>query len=226
MGPRVKFVFSLLSLALLTTAFVPALHADTIFSNINGGACADPAACGLPISGANTGNEASAVAFTPSANYTLTGAAAVLDNAFDNTTVNFLIYSDSSSLPGASLGELGSATLAASAEGTFTVNASTPISLDAGTQYWLVLTAGDNLTEVLWEQDALIGEPWAETADGNDPSDWTTTGVPANAQFAIYGTPTGTTPPAATPEPASAWLLFTAFGLGGLMCSKRLSVAR
>jgi hypothetical protein len=54
---------------------------------------------------------AQAVAFTPSANYTVTSASAVLDNTFNNTTVNFFIYSNPGSFPDASLGELGSATV-------------------------------------------------------------------------------------------------------------------
>lgn len=225
MGPRVKFVFSLLSLALLTAAFVPALHADTIVGNINGGTCGDPTVCGLPISGATTGNWSSAVAFTPSANYTLTGAAAVLFNALNDTTVDFSIYSSSGNLPDASLGEFGSATLLAGQEGTFTASATTSISLLAGTQYWMVLSGGDDLTEVLWEQNAFFPEPWADSTDAIDRTQWMTTVLPAYAQFSVFGTPTGTTPPAATPEPASALLLVTAAGLGWLIYNKRLKLS-
>jgi hypothetical protein len=222
MRSQVNSFLQIASLALLAVASAPALRADTIFSNIDGGICSDPQTCGLPIAGSNTGNLGQAVAFTPSANYTVTSASAVLDNTFNNTTVNFFIYSNSGSFPNASLGELGSATLPAGEEGVFTANASTSITLLAGTQYWLVLTGGDNLTEVLWEQFALIQVPYAYTGDGTDPQDWMTTPIPSvDAQFAIYGTPTVTTPPATTPEPASAWLLLTGFGLGGLMYFRR-----
>ena len=222
MEPRVKAVVSTFALTLLTLAFVPKLHADVIIRNGFGPFCTTPD-CGLPIAGENLGDQSEAVAFTPSANYTVTGAAAELINTFQNTTVNFFIYSNSAGLPGVSLGELGTATLAAGQQGEFSVGATDSISLVANTEYWLVLTPGDNLTAVLWDQGGLISVPY-ETSDSADISGWTSTGFPANSQFEVDGTRTVTT--TATPEPASAWLLLTGFGLGGLMYRRRLNWSR
>jgi hypothetical protein len=124
----VNFLPRLASLALVAVVAVPALHANTIFSDIAGpdiNCAAQSQSCGLPISGANTGNIAEAIAFTPNANFTITSASAVLDNALDNnTSVDFYIYSNApnstfGSLPNAPLGEIGSATLTADQEGIF-----------------------------------------------------------------------------------------------------------
>jgi hypothetical protein len=93
------------------------------------------------------------------------------------------------------LGEFGSATLLKGQEGTFAVTSNTPISLLAGTRYWLVLSRGDDFTEVLWEQNAFFAVPWADSTDAIDPNAWMTTDLEANAQFAVDGTPTAVTPP-------------------------------
>lgn len=235
----VNFLPRLASLALVAVIAVPALHANTIFSDIAGPGinCAPQSqSCGLPISGANTGNIAEAIAFTPNANFTITSASAVLDNALNNnTSVDFYIYSNApnstfGSLPNAPLGEIGSATLAADQEGIFTANATSAISLLAHTQYWLVLTAGDDFSEIFWEDQNIGTFPWAFNEDGNDPGGeaWTSTDSPsAGLKFAIDGTPTvPTPPPAVTPEPASGWLLLTAFALAAPLYFKRTAWSR
>ncbi|MGH9439724.1 MAG: choice-of-anchor R domain-containing protein, partial [Terriglobia bacterium] len=187
-----KLLLPLASLTLLMIGgFAPALRADTeaIFSNV------DTTTCGCGVLIANSYSVAEE--FTPAADDSLTAAEARLNGVLGGGTVNFALYSDSSGLPGASLGQLGSVAVSNTQEGLFTVNAPAPLDLMANIPYWLVLTPGTSSTDVIWEGYASSYVPGASGV-----SAWTKEPALTNLQFRIDGTPV--TP---VPEPASAGLL-------------------
>jgi len=199
---------------------VSAAHADTVYSNMTGFGCG----CGPLIDE----SQSLAGAFTPNANYSLTGAQAQLEGvdlgtpdivvvhsfaALDSDeVVDFALYSDAGGVPGVSLATLGSASFSNSDEGVYSVNdLSNPVELLAGTQYWLVLTPGTAATTVIWEESGSSLHLQAATSDPSGMSGW----LPQNmstAAFEIDGTPVT----ASAPEPATVWLLIGGVGAFGL----------
>lgn len=189
--------------AFLALALVaPALRADpdVVFSNVNATVCH----CGALIGGQSYSYPQSvAEAFTPTADYQLTGAEARLDGYGTGGTVDLAIYSNSSGHPGASLASLGSVSLSAADEGVFSPSGPIPpLALLSGAQYWLVLNPGTAGTLFIWEGAGSSSVPCAGTADTTGASGWVFLG-PENLQFEIDGTPVVS----AVPEPAAVWLL-------------------
>jgi hypothetical protein len=199
---------------------VSAAHADTVYSNMTGFGCA----CGPLIDE----SQSLAGAFTPNANYSLTGAQAQLEGvdlgtpdivvvhsfaALDSDeVVDFALYSDAGGVPGVSLATLGSASFSNSDEGVYSVNdLSNPVELLAGTQYWLVLTPGTAATTVIWEESGWSLHPQAATSDSTGMSGWLPPSM-STAAFEIDGTPVT----ASAPEPATVWLLIGGVGAFGL----------
>lgn len=206
-----RLVQKLLKLALAAGALAPLagvlsprpLHADVIFSNLDG---APDGLSFLQVGGPLDVSEAEA--FIPAENYSMTGAQIVLDAG----AVDLFLYSDNSGAPGSEIEQL--ATNVSGPSGSYaleTANSFTPISLTAGTEYWLVLTPFNSTSSAFWGDNASIYVPWASSTDGG--ATWTSLNF--DAQFEIDGTPL-----ASTPEPSELPLLSIA-AIGLLIAMRR-----
>jgi hypothetical protein len=196
--------------ALLSILFGPMLmRADVVFSNITSPFQNTPAnshgVCGNGVDGCY--NNAFAEEFIPSANYTLTGAQVLVtthedaNGDPDGANFNVSLDSDNSGAPGSPIGQIGSGLTATATASLVTANSiATPITLTAGTPYWLVLT-GEVNTFIIWAGGGSTAPPSATSIDGG--STWPFLGT-ANLEFEIDGTPVVTSP---VPEPASFGLL-------------------
>ena len=182
----------------------PALRADTLFSSLNSTLCG----CG---NGSITQGWALASAFTPTSDYLLTGAAAKLHRTVPGATVDFSIYTNSGTVPGTSLLDIGAAMVTSDMAYSKTVSPS--IELFSGQQYWLVLTQTSSLT-FTWDGSGSASSPFAFLSPG---SSWIYD-APAALQFSISGNPVAV---AAAPEPESLSLLL--LGIGTLPALLRLN---
>jgi hypothetical protein len=185
-----QLVKSLFLALLLATAG----RADIVFTNLS-----VPSPYGAGVVGAAFGGPFSfAEAFTPSANYLVVDAEAQLDN--------FTSPSTAGGLPGTDLGSLGTVALLPSQEGLFTSSgAPTPIHVQTGVEYWLVLTPGSTNTAVIWENFGSSLQPFAFSPTSTGASGWLNLGT-NNSQFQINGDPVA-------PEPASLALLGVGAGV-------------
>jgi hypothetical protein len=196
-----------LFLALLLAA---AGRADIVFTNLS-----VPSPYGEGIVGAAFGGPFSfAEGFTPSANYLVVDAEAQLDNFTSPSTVNFALFSTAGGLPGTDLGSLGTVALLPSQEGLFTSSgAPTPIHVQTGVEYWLVLTPGSTNTAVIWDNFGSSLQPFAFSPTSTGASGWLNLGT-SNSQFQINGDPVA-------PEPASLALLGVGAGVVLLLRKRR-----
>ena len=138
----------LLGFALFTSCCFSA-QADVIFSNITGipSFPSDPV-CSSPTPGCydevGGGFDEAAAAFTPAADFTITDVEVFVQPAFSLQLIdNFFsisLYSDSNGVPGSPIVGLGGGF--AEAPPVITDVASPPITVIAGTQYWLVMDSG------------------------------------------------------------------------------------
>jgi hypothetical protein len=199
--------------ALLSILFGPMLmRADVVFSNItspfNGAPSNSHGVCGNGVDGCF--NNALAEEFIPSANYILTGAQMLVlvhkesSGITDGANFDVSLDSDNSGAPGSLIEQIGSgltATATSFPGSLVTANSiATPITLTAGTPYWLVLTPEAN-TFITWAGGGSSAPPSATSIDGG--STWPFVGT-ADLEFEIDGTPVVTSP---VPEPASFGLL-------------------
>ena len=203
------FSFALLA---LVSGLAPGLRAAVVFTNINGTDCG----CGTLVAGSSsiTGvHQSQAEAFTPAADYSLSGAEMLLEGGTIGGVVNVSVYSNAAgSVPGSSLDSLGSITVGPADSKVFTADSlSNPLLLQAGLEYWLVLTPGTSSTTVGWIMDGSQNAPASSTSDTTGTSGWTANG-PDSLQFQINGDPA--TP--AVPEPATLFLILPALAMLGL----------
>jgi hypothetical protein len=202
-----QLVKSLFLALLLATAG----RADIVFTNLS-----VPSPYGAGIVGAVFGGPFSfAEAFTPSANYLVVDAEAQLLNyPTSHSTVNFALFSTAGGLPGTDLGSLGTVALLPSQGGLFTSSgAPTPIHVQTGVEYWLVLTPGSTNTAVIWDNFGSSLQPSAFSPTSTGASGWLNLGT-NNSQFQINGDPVA-------PEPASLALLGVGAGVVLLLRKRR-----
>lgn len=211
----------MLMIAALVVLILPAAgYADTVFSNL----ISTPCNCGLGVAGQNHIAQDLAQSFTPTADYTLTGAKvhlyAVPPN--DSGTVNFALYSSIIS-PSTQLATLGSSAMLSSGdEGVY--NSGRPsktVQLSSGVQYWLVLTPGTPDTNVAWEWTSVfLPNLYRHPSYPSPQNGWVRDLSINSLQMEIDGnhatSGTGSVTPAAVPEPASLWLCLVAIGILGL----------
>ena len=201
-----------------------AAQAGTIYSSFAPVCCS-----GFTVSGATSaagGAFSAAMGFTPSANYDLTQIDVSLTwTAGSNSGPLLTLDSDSAGLPGAVLmswslsGGLPSfVSNSACCTAIETVTPSSPLVLTAGTQYWLVATAGLSDTSDDWVVGGNFGAPVASTQVSGGPLVRITD---QQGGFDVLGTPQGT----AVPEPGMTVL--TGLGLCSLFAVRlRLGLAR
>jgi hypothetical protein len=203
-----------LLIASLSAFWCVAACADTVFSNEN----LSPALNGPNVFTTSTGGHVGiAAAFTPDADFILTGASAPLSIS-ETSLVQASIYSNSASglTPNSLLTSFAPTTIT-NQIGFFNFSdPSVSVALTAGQQYWLVLafspTAPAYYTSAVWEGGGTTSEPTASLnfgfssfGDTNDP------------QFAIFGTP--------APEPTQTGLIGFGLVLAGLFLRKKLATA-
>jgi hypothetical protein len=154
---------------------------------------------------------------------TLTNATIGIANSIaEPGTVDLALYADSSGLPGAELGDLGTVSAPASTGvGELSFSPTATLSLDSDTTYWLVAT----------ETPDDLNLNWTGTIPGNDTGlpGWST-GVQANDFFGTWNDSAGADlqisvelSASAVPEPATGALLglAAAFGWGALRRKNR-----
>jgi len=196
------------------------MQADIIFSNIVCAVCSG----GMGLTGADIplihggGPDSLAAAFTPSDNFRMTDAQVEVFNDgpfYGDPYFNLSLFSDASGLPGSLLARLGTNLTPppyvlpdpfyglATAE----LEPGQRPKLDAGTQYWLVMTPGDSTTWIGWEVGANQAVPFAAATSASGQDGWFPRGPEtiSNVQFRIDGRRMG--PP--VPEPESLALLAT-----------------
>jgi hypothetical protein len=199
-------------LILASAALAPgAMAGGVVFSNITATDCD----CGVG------GGGYLLEQFTPGANADLVDVAARLQNDGPSFVETFAVLSDTGGAPGTILTQLSATVPAGSwesrVEGVFTSGApSVPLTLLAGTPYWLEVWAPDSAS---WEgygsQDAPYAYSTSALADGPF-ADFGSCGL----QFEVDGTPS-----AATPEPGAFSLAL--LGLAVLaVVKRRFSLAR
>jgi len=175
-------------------------RAATVFSNTTGSNCK----CGF-------GSAFYAEEFSPSGDFDFISAAAFVDNTdIEAQSFTMGLYS---SLPGSPLWTSGA--LNAPAKSATLVSASnsgSPILLQTGTEYFLVLdlSGGDAPN---WLGQGSSSVPAFTSTDG---SSWDSLGD-QNLQFEI----TGVAPGSAIPEPATWVLLLIGFGFLGFVANMR-----
>jgi hypothetical protein len=200
----------LLLIASLSALWCVAASADTVFTNEN----LSPVLNGPNVFTTSTGGHVGiAAAFTPNADFLLTGASAPLSIS-QTALVQASIYSDSSSglVPNSPLALFAPTTIT-NQIGFFSFSdPSAPVALIAGQQYWLVLsfsaTAPAYYTTAVWEGGGTTSQPTAFLNFGFDSF----TGA-NNPQFAIFGTP--------APEPMEAGLAGVGLILVGFLFRKK-----
>lgn len=203
-------------LAVCVGLLSPMARADVVFTNLN-----TLQGSGPFIEGSNFPfHESIAEAFTPTANYALTGADAWFLGAGFGGAVDFAIYSSAGNVPGALLARLGTASIPVDAFMLFSESSpSNTLQLLANVSYWLVLSPATPGTDVIWANRATSSPPFAFTADVTGSSGWSAQGT-NTAQFQIDGTPVSS-----VPEPSSGFLLVMAFAAAAV-CVKRVSASR
>jgi hypothetical protein len=217
-------------------------NADVIFSNITGPTSAFYLASGDPICDGSAPDchyftgiwTDAAAAFTPTVDFTLTEAQVVINDgsvgSSDGNSFDVTIWSDSNGLPGSEIGNVGGTGISPPAPPSIlsVSESSTPFTLLAGTQYWVVLEeiSVDCCGFVVWERGGSSNEPTATSTctdfdtqclsgPGADPdAPWTSAGSDS-LQFEIDGVPTG----APVPEPST--FLLTTIGLALCFCGAR-----
>ena len=171
--------------------FAGLAQADVVFSNIT-----SPSSTAYPVLGSLFhGPLSMAAEFTPGATFTLTDAE-VRVFGLAGSQFDVVIASDGSALPGSPIAQIGTDFAAPTAltGGIVTANSiTTPITLTAGTHYWLVLSPARSTSYIDWFAGGTQAVPLAQQSNGN----WLS--LPAgNVQFQIDGTTQ-----ASVPEPIS-----------------------
>jgi len=203
-----------LLIASVSAVWCVAASGDTIFSNEN----LFPSMNGPNVFTTSTGGHVGfAAAFTPNADFILTGASAPLSIS-ETALVQASIYSNSpSGLTPNSLLASFAPTAITNQSGFFNFSdPSASLALTAGQQYWLVLafspTAPAYYTTAMWEGGGTTSQPTAFLDFGFDSSSDT-----SDPQFAIYGAP--------APEPTQTGLAGFGLVLAGLFWRKKLTKA-
>jgi hypothetical protein len=199
------------------------LRADTIYTNFGTGDDVYAAGAGVIVTNDGVAWSSVAVAFTPTANYTLTSIEFVVSDLIpnDSNDVTLGIFADNGGQPGATPLELFSVSPAGMFGDTVLVTTVSSILqplLLADTQYWIGMNAtpGDM---VVWNQNVTGANGFSET-DG--AGNWSAADpLQAQGVLEVDGTLAPLQPPdttdssgLSTPEPG-AWLLM-AGGLAAL----------
>jgi hypothetical protein len=158
--------------------------------------------------GSVNGFQAIADPFTPGSSYSLTQIDAALDYYDGTNSVTLSLNADSGGLPGAVLESWVITGLPAAATTSTLVQTVTPVSsllLNAGTQYWIVVTAAGS-TDAGWNENSLglFGNYAHESSQGGG---WAFNSGQRLAAFDVQGT----IPGSSVPEPAT--FAFAAAGL-------------
>jgi len=179
------------------------LRADVIFSSITGPCCG-----GLAVTGSTFSSESVATAFVPSVSEFLADAEAVVfavGGFGGDPHFNMALFSSVSGAPGSLIEQLGTDLTAPAAAlgGIIKAASSLHPTLFADTQYWVVLTPFDNLTDVGWEQGGSVPSPVDSTISPLGIGGWAPVGGPnPDLQFQIDG----------VTEPCSLLLFVTVVG--------------
>jgi hypothetical protein len=191
--------------ALLSITLSPMLmRADVVFSNYNG---AGSAIGSHFVCGASSCNNTIAEEFTPSLNFTMTDAQVLVAQNVNGNDQTFDVYlsSNGGTAPGAVIEQIGfglSPSTATYPGSLITANSiGTPITLLAGTPYWLVLKPHLANSQIVWVGSGSQSVPSATSLDGGNT--WPFAGGSGALEFVIDGTPVA----AAVPEPSSLVLL-------------------
>lgn len=182
------------------------LQADTIFGNMTGNFSGGETVDGTAFDGLSL-----AEAFTPQANFLMTGVQVVVSSVGGTGDPNFdlYLYSNGGGAPVSLLTTLGTDLVAPASGGIVAVSVNGRVALVPGTEYWLVLTAFNANTDISWEAGGTQSVPTALTVPQLDGS-WVANNS-ADLQFEVDGTD----PPNA-PEPGTfvliaipvAWITF------------------
>ncbi len=200
--------------AVFFAAAVSPLPASVIFTNTNGTNPGSATALGpsVPV----TGPQSIAAAFTPTVNSIMNEAQVMAQAAGGDPEFNLYLYSNSGSAPGSSIETLGTdvaPNLFPTPPGLVAITGFAPITLTAGTQYWLVMTPFGAATKVGWTTGGVPAVQTDASPTSNGAAPWSAL-ASTSVQFEIDGTLSSS-----TPEPAMAGLVGA--GLGALLLLRR-----
>jgi hypothetical protein len=180
-------------------------RADVIFSDLVPGSTGAEGIIDEPLT-AGSLEQWLAAAFTPANNDVVSDAQVKINYVVGhNPQFELSLYSDAGGAPGSSLGVIGTGTATSSTAGVFTVVTvnSPAIDLDAGTQYWLVMSATGFTTVSAWAAGGSPSTPsefYDQDTTNGENGPWTSTGD--SLQFQIDGTVIPGNP-VGTPEPGT-----------------------
>ena len=223
---RKRFRTFLLPLVGAALAFSPLAKADTVFTSFGAGQSYAPPGNGTPIHGADAmavpaGYRAEAMAFTPTANYTLSQVDIALQyGGLGSNLVNLALAVDNGSgLPGTVLETWNGVVPSTTGTGVETVTPTSTISLSDGTQYWLEALPGASDTTAIWNSSSTLGNAAVDMGSGFVARNTPPVGYQIGA-FDVLGDAIQTNAPA--PEPSSVALALGGFTvLAGLLRRRR-----
>jgi len=213
-----------------------AARADVIFTNFTGQNFSYDSLSGNPIGYVAGNSVAQGEAFTPTATYTLTSIELALSiglgsdgsgGSMTTAPITVALMSDNGGLPSTTTSPLASFIIPVGQPLPPVGVPTTPLSftqapnapavfLNAGTQYWVTVSAGLSTDGIGWNLSTL-GIPNNNAYSNDGGSTWNT-GNSIDGAFEVDGTLVGVGPQISTPEPGS-WSLMASGGFALLFAS-------
>jgi PEP-CTERM motif len=189
--------------AVIVVCCVAEARADVIFSNLGPGGAFDDTQFYSAIATIDGSEKQSlAMAFTPTANYIVTGASWALSSTSADPITQILIDNDNGGKPGINLGGFGFGLVSSTPSVVNSTLVGSVIDLAAGQQYWMEIGAFNYPNSFSWYYNSTGQTGPVAMANETAGGAWNVA-PGTEAAFAVYGTPLAPT----VPEPSTLTLL-------------------